>query len=117
MYESPVTSQRSPLRESVIVWSMPLASTSVLPAAVRQVMVMTALAPTDVVTPSSAGWTSRMVTAQDAVATDRPRFSPRSAVPAASLASVRASALSAGRYGASAAAGSSAVIAAARACR
>ena len=112
-----MTSQRSPLHESRIVWSMPLASTSVLPAAVRQVMVVTARAPTDVVTPSSAGWTSRMVTLHEASATDRPMFSPRSAVPAASLASVRASALPVTRNGASAATGSAAVTAAARAWR
>ena len=51
---------------------MPLASTSVLPAAVRHVKVVMARAPTEVVTPSSAGCTSRMVTLQVAESTVRP---------------------------------------------
>ena len=54
------------------MWSIPLASTSVLPAAVRQVMVVMARAPTEVVMPSSAGCTSRMVTLQVADTTLRP---------------------------------------------
>ena len=60
---------------------------------------------------------STTVTRQVADSTVRPAFRPRSAVPAATCASVRASALPGTTQAASAAAGSAAVTAAARAWR
>ncbi len=112
-----MTTHASPLRRSVSVWSTPLPSASVLPLADRQVSIVMTWAATTAVTPSSAGWLSRTVTRQSADFAVRPNASPRSAVPVATLASVRARALPGTTQGASAAAASAAVIAAALAWR
>ncbi len=100
-----------------MVWSTPLASTSVLPFAACHVSVVMACAATTAVTPSSAGWLSRTVTRHAADFTLRPKAAPRRAVPSATLASVRARPLPATTQGARVAAGSAAVMAAALACR
>ena len=98
------------------VWSTPLPSTSVAPFAERQVSSVTARATTTADFASAPGRESTTVTRQDADSRLRP-VRPCSAVPAATCASVRASALPGTTQAASAAAGSAAVTAAVRASR
>ena len=100
-----------------MAWSMPLPSTSDLPFGERHVSVVTARAVTTTDPSSPGGRSSRTVTTQVADSTVRPARRPRSAVPVATCASVRAKALPGSTQAASSAAGSAAVTAAARASR
>ena len=79
-----MTTHAPPDRASVMVWSMPLASTSVAPEEDRQVIEVTARAVTTAERPSSEGALLRTVTAHSADSAVRPRRRPRSAVPRAS---------------------------------
>ena len=112
-----MTTQAPPRSASESVWSTPLPSTSVLPSRDRHLIRVIAWAVTVAAQPSAETRVSTTWTAQEADLGVRPVRRPRSAAPAATRVSVRASVLPGTTRAPRAAAGSAATTAAARALR